>query len=71
MAGFAISLAVAHLIGGTLADRWQAPRLHCLGLAGFGLSLTCLYVAQSAALAGGRSPRIRRTTSIPRWTPHS
>lgn len=51
MATFAGTLAVMHVVSGHLADRWSSRVLLGCGMAGFCVSMLCLYLMQSSELA--------------------
>jgi MFS family permease len=73
MAAFACSLAVMHVVAGSLADYWSARQLLALGMAGLGVSMFCLYLMQDrmlGCLAGamlGFSQGLYMGASHPLW----
>ena len=70
---FAVCLAVAHLVGGVLADRLALHRLLVLGLACYLTSLVCLYclhrpgMVHAFAVTHGTAEGLLMVTSLTLW----
>ncbi len=73
LTAFAASMAAMQLVGGILADRWAAPPLLCLGMAGLGAGVGLLYACSgllTACVAGvmlGAAQGVYFGTSHPLW----